>query len=306
MRARVPIPRSLSFAHAFSPTHPLDTLHRRYSGWFLHFRPGGAVGLPNGSYYSPPCTAAKCSLLFHSQDQTPSHTVGRKECVGADCDCGAVPCGECLWDHRNASLREWLISTHVLGPDGLGNPNVSGFYFDDAWRRVGFPFTWTGLDFNASDCNTGPSEIEQHCLLDMGLSADDVTAVADGWKQTMRDVLMAVIQGGGWAWPMFVGLDVGRKDPDYCKRLYRNSCAEEDTRMTLTLMTLQDSNAPGSFVDAKGDVASFLVARGPYAYLGTGWVGCVPTDGPDGGGNQTYARSEWFDKDYRRANGTVL
>lgn len=241
---------------------------RRYSGWFLHFRPGGAVGLPNGSYYSSPCTATKCSSLFHSQDQTPSHTIGRKECVTAECDCGAVPCGEYLWDHRNASLRQWLIHTHVLGPDGLGNPNVSGFYFDDAWRQLGFPFTGKGAAFNASDCSTGPSEIEQHCLLDMGLRAEDVVAVTDGWKQTMREVLMGVISAGGWAWPLLTGLDIGRKDPEYCKRIYRNSCAAEDTRMTLTLMTLKDPNEPGSFVDAKSDVASFLVARGPWAYLG--------------------------------------
>ena len=26
----------------------------------------------------------------------------------APCDCGAVPCGTYLWDHRNASLRAWL------------------------------------------------------------------------------------------------------------------------------------------------------------------------------------------------------
>ncbi len=35
--------------------------------------------------------------------------------------------GEYLWDHRNASMRQWLISEHLLGPTGLGNPNISGF-----------------------------------------------------------------------------------------------------------------------------------------------------------------------------------
>ena len=215
LRPSPPHPPPARYTHHLQPR----PRHRRYSGWFVHFRPGGAVGLPNGSYYSPPCTAAKCSPLFHSQDQTPSHTLGRKECVDADCDCGPVPCGEYIWDHRNASLREWLVNTHVLGPDGLGNPNVSGFYFDDAWRGVGFPFTAPGAPFNASDCRTGPSEIEQHCLHDMGLSAGDVAAITDGWRQTMREVLMAVIEGGGWAWPMFTGYNIRRDDPDYCKRL---------------------------------------------------------------------------------------
>lgn len=30
-----------------------------------------------------------------------------------------------LWDHRNASLREWLINEFILGPTGLGNVNIS-------------------------------------------------------------------------------------------------------------------------------------------------------------------------------------
>eukprot|EP01050_Picozoa_sp_SAG11_P009906 SAG11_NODE_967_length_6356_cov_6.743008_3_plen_67_part_00 len=33
-------------------------------------------------------------------------------------------------------------------------------------------------------------------------------------------------------------------------------------------------------------------------------MGCVPGSGPDGGGkNQTYVRSEWFDKDYGEPMG---
>ena len=37
-----------------------------------------------------------------------------------------------IWDHRNASLREWLLKEHVMGAssggmDGMSNPNVTGF-----------------------------------------------------------------------------------------------------------------------------------------------------------------------------------
>jgi hypothetical protein len=86
----------------------------QYSGWFLHFNN------PDPSNYSVP---RGNTSLYHSQDQTP--TVA--ECGGTKCDCGSIPCGEYLWDPRNASLRHWLINTHILGPSGLGNPNVSGF-----------------------------------------------------------------------------------------------------------------------------------------------------------------------------------
>ncbi len=39
-------------------------------------------------------------------------------------------------DHRNESLQSWFINDFVLGPTGLGNPNVSGFYFDDGWANT--------------------------------------------------------------------------------------------------------------------------------------------------------------------------
>ena len=66
-----------------------------YSGWFLHFHPGGAVDLGHNKWHSNPCTDGLCSSLYHSQDQTPRVS----ECAG-ECDCGGVPCGEYIWDHR--------------------------------------------------------------------------------------------------------------------------------------------------------------------------------------------------------------
>ena len=38
-----------------------------------------------------------------------------------------------LWDHRNQSLRNWLVDEFVGGANGLGNPSVDGFFFDDGW-----------------------------------------------------------------------------------------------------------------------------------------------------------------------------
>ena len=104
-----------------------------YSGWFIAFKKGGAF--PNGSYYVPPCTDGKCSDLYHDQDQTPRHP---GQCI-QECDCGDIPCGEYLWDHRNTSLRDYIIKEVVLGPLGLGNPHVDGFYFDDGWTNQASP-----------------------------------------------------------------------------------------------------------------------------------------------------------------------
>ena len=42
-------------------------------------------------------------------------------CSAPGCDCGGVPCGRYLYDHRNASMRAWLINEHILGATGIGN-----------------------------------------------------------------------------------------------------------------------------------------------------------------------------------------
>jgi hypothetical protein len=93
----------------------------------------------------------------------------------------------------------------------MGNANVSGFYFDDDWLRSGqgwdrgpaaLPHR-TAEDVNISDCATGPSELESHCLLDTGLSAADVLELMEGWRTTTAAAMRAVHEAGGWVWQMF-------------------------------------------------------------------------------------------------------
>ena len=113
--------------------------------------------------------------MYETLVARPAHGSGHKECKDA-CDCNGVPCGEYLYDHRNASLRAWLVDEHVMGTArGMGNVNVSprlaynhaprsvsfescmegsahadglsnaillwqvsGFYFDDYWLNSGY------------------------------------------------------------------------------------------------------------------------------------------------------------------------
>lgn len=122
-----------------------------------------------------------------------------------------MPCGEYIWDHRNASLRQWLVESHVMGSLGMANPNVTGFYFDDYWLQTGEGWSNgpSGLpdrtvhDVNLSDCRTGPSEIQIDCLMDMGLTAQDVVDLNDGWRATTEAAMRAVAGAGGWVWQMF-------------------------------------------------------------------------------------------------------
>ena len=86
----------------------------RYSGFFLKFDP-----TQKGQYHVPDCdtdfSPAKCSVFYHDQEQTPEHPKGDGSCT-APCDCGKVPCGEYLFDHRNGSmLQDWLVNEYAGG-----------------------------------------------------------------------------------------------------------------------------------------------------------------------------------------------
>ena len=157
---------------------------------------------------------------------------------------------------------------------------------------------------NLSDCSTGPSELEAHCLLDMGLSKQDVLDLTAGWKQTQGAAMRAIAQAGGWVWQMFSGriwgngaggaLPPSMDKGAACQKAYTAACSPtslQQTRMSYHELRLKDLLAPGSIIDAVQDVARFLVIRGPMAFLGTAWVGCAPNNGTEAGGhNMTYVR----------------
>ena len=72
--------------------------------------------------YRPPL----CTTMYHDQEQSPavpspSNPSPDGTCSGT-CDCGGVPCGEYLFDHRNGTqLREWLLAEVIRGPNSVGN-----------------------------------------------------------------------------------------------------------------------------------------------------------------------------------------
>ena len=175
---------------------------------------------------------------------------------------------------------------------------------DDEWARSGHGWatenlTGNPLPFNQSDCGTGPSEIERHCLLDMGLTAKDVRDVTLGWRKTTAMAMRAVHAAGGWVWQMFTERRAATTG-DECAKAYRGACtagSKDQTHMCSYSLTLSDRHSPGSLTDPEGDVAKFLVQRGPYGFLGTAWVGCVG-EGKSRHSNETYVRAAAFDRDY--------
>jgi len=187
------------------------------------------------------------------------------------------PCGEYLWDHRNASLRDFLVNEFILGENGLGNANVSGFYLDDGWANVSQAVQpWEPQPEGFCDHSPigGATEEDYYCTADMGLTQADTTALTDAWRETMTAVQAAILSRGAFAWAYFkqVSLPGPEAGPAACAAWFRGTGAS----LREYAYVHQYYNATQRPMPAvQQDIAAFLVLRGPYGWIGTGWIGCV-------------------------------
>ena len=71
----------------------------QFSGWFVKFGPGPHDQKIPRCELNPRLNKSLCSDLFHTRLAWTEH--------GHDCG-DKIPCGNYIFDHRNASLRKWL------------------------------------------------------------------------------------------------------------------------------------------------------------------------------------------------------
>ena len=167
-------------------------------------------------------------------------------------------------------LRDWLINEHLLGPTGLGNAAVHGFYVDDGWSNTSQPIApWMPKE---GFCDHGPiggaTEEDLYCSEDMGLTQADTTAIADNWRLTMSTAAAAIQANNGWAWYMFT--NGAPPDVASCTSYFRG--AGNNLRDVALLYQWSASRSyPLTNVDF--DLASFMLVRGDYAWIGYSWIG---------------------------------
>ena len=274
-----------------------------YSGWFLKFKDG-----VDGSYSVDPCTYDKCSELYHDQDQTPGYPTGDGNCA-EECDCGeSLPCGEYLWDHRNgSSLRTWLVNEFVLGhASGVGHASVDGLYLDDNWRdsQEVHQDWWPAEGFCSGDPFGGPSEEYPNCTIDMGLTQDDTMLITQEFDETTSAVKAAVAAAGGFTWQNFLTTTTPPSgDADACVAYFRDACDESSAAQTSALMFKFTNQKVQPLQAVAQDLATFLLVRGPYAWLGYAWIGCTSTWGDDA--EDLYYRPPELDVDYGEPSSGV-
>ena len=236
--------------------------------WFLPFK-------PNISYHVPQCDdnfdPPKCSPLYHDQEQTPGYPHGDGDCPGP-CDCGVHPCGEYLYNYLSpVPGLEQHLTDFILGPTGLGNANLSGFYLDDEYYNSSM--------YGPGGCSGspvgGPTEEDPHCLDDMGHTGDVAwtTAMTDTWCGVRHRLFEAARLAGGWFWQMF-SLQSTPAQPQ-CAAALRAMCAAGASSPFYNATTMHALTGDHVLLpNLAQDLAVFLLLRGPWAWLGFGWSGC--------------------------------
>ena len=246
-----------------------------YAAWFVPFGPPTVNG---SAWHVPPCdknyNPPLCSQLYHGQVQTPSYP---GLCAAPACDCGAVPCGEYVFDFRKANtsingqtLAEWYVEDYFFSATALGHPDIAGLYVDDYWGAQ------------------GPSEMDPAAVRDMGFSAADVADMAAAYRWVLAQAGAAVAARGKWMWSEFLNNDPFQKANGGCPQPWvRQATCAADLRQLCSAgapaqsRTLLYGFTPGcpsldpSHLEApQHDIANFMLVRGPFAFLGSGWQGC--------------------------------
>jgi hypothetical protein len=253
-----------------------------YAPWFLTFKPGGFF--PNGSYHVPTCDdnyhPPLCSKYYHDQSQTPGYPSGDGHCAAPACDVGSVPVGEYIWDPRAANVSvkgqtflQWFVDSYLFGPTGGGSPLVSGFFFDDQWT------------------SSGPTEYEAHAVADMGLNQSVVDELVAAYNRNMAAVYAEVLRRRKFSWQqLWTGQGEGGIGSTCPRPLVHNTTCAADLRKLCNATSPAQTRAmmyafspggcsgdPSKLADPEADLANFLLVRGPYGWLGHGWLGCSRT-----------------------------
>lgn len=171
---------------------------------------------------------------------------------------------------------------------------MNGVFLDDDWSNTGGA---------AENC------VLNDCQHDMGLSTRDVADITDGWCNMMKQTQATILDKGGFDWRMFSPGSGTCSGPPFaageltegiegaaglltCTEYMRQECSSgpNSTLQESAMMygmgkgcSLVTDKATGYPVDFEQHLASFLVLRGPYAWLGWAWVGCSGNRGKGSG-----------------------
>ena len=230
------------------------------------------------TFYTPPL----CTDYFHTQMDTPRPDGrGYGKCAPPACNCGTKPCGFYVYNHsstviiNNQSFRDWFIDDYMLNDIGM-DPDVSGFFWDDYWSISG-----------SMGDNT------PNATRDMGLTPAQLLQLTADYEATMAELRLRVLSAGKFSWQMLWTGDLANGTGSTCPKTIVSAGATECTADLTRLCApgaLPQSEAmmysfspggcggdPSVLPNVDVDIANFLLIRGDYAFIGSGWKGCSKT-----------------------------
>ena len=242
----------------------------------------------------------KCSDLYHDQVQTPQFPTNNRYdgTCNLPCNCGKIPCGEYLWDVRSEAVRDYIVNDYIFSPYAMGSGIIDGVSLDDAWVNE----TQQGSNSCTGSPFGGPSEIDSFCWTDIGLTQEETVNLTNGWSQTVAAVNEKVNAAGGMTMPQFTTVSTPANDTSQCAAFFQSACGSEGIFQSLPILHSY-SEAPGRIFSPipyfMQDLATFLLIRGDFAWLGFNWNGCSYGANPPGGRyNQSWTFPDPLNIDY--------
>lgn len=99
------------------------------------------------------------------------------------------------------------------------------------------------------------------------------TAMTDAWCEVRHRAFAAAIDAGGWFWQMFSLQST--PSAAQCAPWIREMCTAGESSAYYNATTMHSLTGNHSTLpNLAQDLATFLLLRGPYAFLGFGWSGC--------------------------------
>ena len=164
---------------------------------------------------------------------------------------------------------------------------VSARAVDDNWQTMaggespsplGGPTEIGNPLYNLS---TAPATLYDGVISDLGFDAAQVRAQTAGWVQTMQEVQAAVIKAGGWSWAWFLPAKTPPKGEAGCAAYFRSAETKAFAKAAIQMSMAHtqttdpaDHRSTYRYTSPVEDIASFLLVRGQFAWLGAGWAGC--------------------------------
>jgi hypothetical protein len=134
---------------------------------------------------------------------------------------------------------------------------------------------------------SGPSEEDTHFQLDTGFSNETMADLVDAYKTSMQQLEVEVVKKGGFTWQMMRGNGPGvrnttsrnAKHPgvnvtyEQCVKTLREYCVPKPAAWDY--VAKYEIQPDVAVSEGESLTAEFLLTRGPFAFIGYGWVGCT-------------------------------